>query len=52
VLTARGEALARRTLAVQDGVVSEMADPISPAELAVVADVMQRVAARLEGLLR
>jgi DNA-binding MarR family transcriptional regulator len=49
-LTAAGEKLARRTMQVQAEVVAAMAQTVSGAELAAVADVMQRVSARLEEL--
>ena len=50
-LTAAGERLARRTLAVQAAVVEAMADPVTAGELDSVADVMRRVGARLEAIL-
>lgn len=50
-LTPRGQALAERALAVQVAVVSAMAAPVSPSEMATVQDVMQRVSVQLEGLL-
>lgn len=49
-LTARGEALARRTVALQREVVAAMAEVLSPAELAAVHDAMERVSVRLEAL--
>ena len=49
-LTAAGEKLARQTLALQAEVVSAMSAQVSDAELAMVADVMQRVSTRLEAL--
>ena len=49
-LTAAGRALAAKTLKIQFEVVGAMADGATDAELATVAEVMQRVSARLEAL--
>jgi DNA-binding MarR family transcriptional regulator len=49
-LTPAGETLARKTLQVQADVVNAMSAPVSDAELALVADVMQRVSQQLEAL--
>jgi DNA-binding MarR family transcriptional regulator len=49
-LTAEGEALARRSRAVQQAVVQAMAAPVSAAELAAVQSVMERVSAALDAL--
>lgn len=49
-LTARGEALARQSLAVQREVVQAMAAPVSAEELAVVQSVMERVSAALDAM--
>ncbi|MEO8060311.1 MAG: MarR family winged helix-turn-helix transcriptional regulator [Burkholderiales bacterium] len=49
-LTPAGQALAEKTLKIQAEVVSVMVEGASEAELAMVADVMQRVAAKLETL--
>jgi DNA-binding MarR family transcriptional regulator len=50
-LTPAGHALARKTLKLQATVVEAMAEGASEAELATVAEVMQRVSGRLEALL-
>jgi DNA-binding MarR family transcriptional regulator len=50
-LSARGAALARRSMAVQAEVIAAMAAPVTAAELGVVDDVMRRVSAQLERLL-
>ena len=50
VLTAAGQALARRTLKVQAEVVGAMAEGASEAELAAVTHMMRRVCERLEVL--
>ena len=50
LLTKAGQALAGKTLKIQSEVVGAMAEGVSEAELATVADVMQRVSARLEVL--
>lgn len=47
-LSSRGEALARRSLAVQSGVVGAMASKLSNAELRLLEDMMQRMSAPLE----
>jgi hypothetical protein len=49
-LTAAGQALAARTLKIQSEVVAAMVEGATEAELAAVADIMQRVSTRLEAL--
>jgi DNA-binding MarR family transcriptional regulator len=49
-LTARGDALARRTVALQREVVAAMAEALSPAEMATVHGAMERVCVRLEAM--
>ncbi len=50
-LTAKGEAMAKKTAAVQAEVVRAMTEMHSPEELLEVGDAMRRVSARLEALL-